>query len=74
LKKFFRAGMSQEQGVRLALDALLDASEEDVATGGPDLVRGIYPSVKIVSQAGTNDLPEGEIHQICELLLSERRR
>jgi proteasome beta subunit len=74
LKKSFRPSMPQEQGVRLALEALVDASEEDVATGGPDLVRGIYPSVKLVSQSGTGDLPEDEIRQICELLLSERRR
>ena len=74
LKKFFRTGMPREQAMRLALDALLDASEEDVATGGPDPVRGIYPSVKLVDQTGTSDLPEDEIRQICDLLLSERRR
>jgi proteasome beta subunit len=60
--------------MRLALDALLDASEEDAATGGPDPVRGIYPSVKLVAQTGTSDLPEDELRQICDLLLSERRR
>jgi proteasome beta subunit len=70
LKKFFRPGMTREQAVRLALEALLDASEEDVATGGPDPVRGIYPSVKIVAQTGTNDLPEDEIRQSCEALLT----
>jgi proteasome beta subunit len=74
LKKFYREGMEREPAVRLAVEALLDASEEDVATGGADLVRGIYPSVKIVSQAGTSDLPEEEIRQMCEALLSERRR
>src|SRR5262247_4652590 len=74
LKKFFRPGMTQDQAVRLALEALLDASEEDVATGGPDPVRGIYPSVKVVAQTGTDDLPEDEIRRICEALLSERRR
>jgi proteasome beta subunit len=74
LKKFFRPGMPREQAVRLALEALLDAAEEDVATGGPDLIRGIYPSVKLVSQSGTNDLPEEEIRQNCESLLNERRR
>jgi proteasome beta subunit len=74
LKKFFRPGMTQGQAVRLALEALLDASEEDVATGGPDPVRGIYPSVKVVTQTGTGDLPQDEIRQICEALLSERRR
>jgi proteasome beta subunit len=66
--------MTRGQAVRLALEALLDASEEDVATGGPDPVRGIYPSVKIVAQTGTHDLPEEEIRQLCEALLSERRR
>src|ERR671923_1508982 len=74
LKKLFREGMEREPAVRLAVEALLDASEEDVATGGADLVRGIYPSVKIVAQTGTHDLPEDEIRQICEALLSERRR
>ena len=74
LKKFFRPGMTREQAARLSVEALLDASEEDVATGGPDLVRGIYPSVKIVAHTGTSDLPDDEIRQICESLFSERRR
>src|SRR5919106_250760 len=65
VKKFYRAGMEREEALRLALDGLIDAADEDVATGGPDLVRGIYPSVKIVTQTGTNDLPETEIHQMC---------
>jgi proteasome beta subunit len=74
LKKFYRTGMSREEAARLALDALLDASEEDVATGGPDPIRGIFPSVKIVTHTGTHDLPEEEVRQVCETLLSERRR
>jgi proteasome beta subunit len=73
LKKFYRANMAREEALRLALDALMDAADEDVATGGPDLARGIYPSVKIVAQTGTDDLPETDIRQICEALLNERR-
>ena len=73
LKKFYRSGMEREAALRLALEALIDAADEDVATGGPDLVRGIYPSVKIVTQTGTNDLPETEIHQMCRMLFDERR-
>jgi proteasome beta subunit len=74
LKKFYRSGMTQEEALRLALEALLDASEEDVATGGPDPIRGNFPSVKVVAHTGTHDLPEAEIRQVCETLLSERRR
>jgi proteasome beta subunit len=73
LKKFYRSNMAPGDALRLALEALIDAADEDVATGGPDLARGIYPSVKIVAQTGTNDLPEAEIHQLCETLLNERR-
>jgi proteasome beta subunit len=73
LKKFYRAAMSPDEALRLALEALIDAADEDVATGGPDLVRGIYPSVKTVTQSGTNDLPEAEIHELCRTLLNERR-
>lgn len=73
LKKFYRPTLERQQGLRLALEALIDAADEDVATGSPDLVRGIYPSVKIVTQTGTSDLPEAEIRQMCETLLNERR-
>jgi proteasome beta subunit len=66
--------MTRAEAVRLAMDALLDAAEEDVATGSPDPVRGIFPTVKIVAQTGTDDLPEDEVRQVCETLLSERRR
>src|SRR5205814_1883626 len=41
LKKRWRAGLSRDEAVRLAVEALVDASEEDVATGGPDPARGI---------------------------------
>jgi proteasome beta subunit len=74
LKKGYRGSMTREEGTRLAIEALLDASEEDVATGGPDLVRGIFPNVKVVDHTGTHDLPEEAVRQICETLLSERRR
>jgi proteasome beta subunit len=29
--------------VRVAVDALYDAADEDAGTGGPDLIRKIYP-------------------------------
>jgi len=34
----------------VALEALYDAAEEDVGTAGPDLIRGIYPTVKTVTK------------------------
>ena len=36
-------GIDRDEAVDLACRALFEAADEDSATGGPDLVRGIYP-------------------------------
>jgi len=35
--------MSRDEALRVSLEALIDAADEDVGTGGPDLVRGHLP-------------------------------
>src|SRR4029453_5284208 len=52
LKKLYRGGAARQEGIRWAAEALVDAAEEDVGTGGPDFVHGIFPSVAIVPRAG----------------------
>ena len=37
--------MSRDEAVRAVVEALYDAADDDSATGGPDLVRRIYPIV-----------------------------
>jgi proteasome beta subunit len=66
LRKFFTPDMSREAALHLALEALVDAADIDVATSGPDLVRGIYPVVKIVSQHGTTTVSDEELRPLCE--------
>ena len=43
IKLGYRVGMSRDDAVELAIEALYEAADEDSATGGPDLIRGIYP-------------------------------
>ena len=74
LKKRYRADMPREEAVRAALEALIDAADEDLGTGGPDLVRGILPSVKIITRSGFSDAPEDEIRRHCEAILGDRSR
>src|SRR5262247_507978 len=38
LKRLYRAGAARDEGLRWAAEALVDAAEEDVGTGGPDLI------------------------------------
>ncbi len=58
----------------MAIEALLDAADEDVGTGGPDLVRGIFPTIKTITRSGFGDVPEDEIRRVVETLLNERAK
>ena len=53
LKKRYRAGLSRDEAVRLAVEALYDAADDDTATGGPDLIRRIFPVVMTATAEGT---------------------
>jgi len=70
LKKFFKKGLSREAAIHLALEALVDAADLDVATAGPDISRGIYPQVKIVAHDGIRDMEADALRQASEALLA----
>src|SRR5215470_7579104 len=74
LKKLWKREMSRDEALRASIEALIDAADEDVGTGGPDLVRGIFPSVKTITRSGFGDVPEDEVKRLCEAILSERSR
>lgn len=58
IRTAFRDDMSHDDALRLALEALVAAAEEDTATGGPDLQRSIYPNVAVVSADGYREVEE----------------
>jgi proteasome beta subunit len=74
LKKLWRRDMAREDALRIALEALLDAADEDVGTGGPDLVRGIFPTLKTITRSGFQDVPDDEVRHVCEAILADRTR
>ena len=45
----------------IAISALFNAADEDSATGGPDLVRGIYPTMATITDEGFARVEEEEI-------------
>jgi proteasome beta subunit len=71
LKKRWRSGMDRGSAIRAAVEALYDASQEDVATGGPNVLRGVFPSVKVVDAAGVQVIGDDELRGIVESILSE---
>ncbi|MGH7359375.1 MAG: proteasome subunit beta [Candidatus Rokuibacteriota bacterium] len=73
LKRLYRAGASRDEGLRWTAEALVDAAEEDVGTGGPDFVLGIFPTVKVVTRAGFEEVVEDVVRAQFEAVLAERR-
>jgi len=74
MREHFRKTLSEEDALRIALLALYNAADEDVSTGGPDLVRGIYPSAKLVSASGISDVDDERMKTIYAALIEERKK
>jgi proteasome beta subunit len=73
LKKLVRPGLDASAAARLVVEALYDAADDDTATGGPDVVRRIFPVVMTATAEGTHRLPEEETAAIAQAILAERQ-
>ena len=72
LKKRWRPDLERSAAVEAAVESLLDASEADTATGGPDPMRGIFPSVFVVSAEGVAEVPADEVRLAFEAVVARR--
>jgi proteasome beta subunit len=73
MKKRWRPGISHDEAIEVAVEALVDAGEEDTATAGPDLVRGIFPTVHVVTTGGVEELADDPVRQAAETVIGRRR-
>lgn len=74
LKMSYRPGLAEEEGVQIALRALYEAADEDLGTGGPDFVRGIYPTVYSLTRAGVEGIPTDRVSRILREISDSLRR
>lgn len=74
LKKLYRPTHTADEAVRVAVEALYDAADDDSATGGPDVIRRIWPVVATVTADGYHRVPDDELATIAEQVLAGRRR
>ena len=72
LKKLWRERMSHDEVVRVVVEALYDAADDDSATGGPDLTRGIFPVVMTATATGTERVSDDDLGAIVRQLLDDR--
>ena len=66
LKKRWRLGLDRGEALEVAVEALLDASQEDAATGGPDPNRGIFPTMIVVTAEGAQTADADELRGAYE--------
>ena len=71
LRAGYSDGLEEDAALRLAVAALVAAAEDDTATGGPDLARGIYPTVVVVSSEGYRELEEDLVAAAARSILEE---
>lgn len=73
LRHLYEADHDATTAARTAVQALFDAAEQDSATGGPDLVRRIYPIVAIIDADGYRELSEDDVVSLVDEVVASRR-
>ncbi|MFF0488308.1 proteasome subunit beta [Nocardia sp. NPDC003482] len=72
LKKTYQHGIDEDRALRIAVEALLDASDDDTATGGPDLLRNIFPTAVVINAEGAEEVSDGRLAEIARTIVDER--
>ncbi|MDT7765697.1 MAG: proteasome beta subunit, partial [Mycobacterium sp.] len=74
MKKLYSQVSDADTALRVAVEALYDAADDDSATGGPDLVRGIYPTAVVLGAEPAEDVPESRIAELAREVIESRSR
>jgi len=69
----FREGLMRDEALELAILSLYEAADADSATGGPDVIRGIYPVVATVTAEGYARLTDEDVATRFEVIVERRR-
>jgi proteasome beta subunit len=65
--------MGQDEVVHAVVEALYDAADDDSATGGPDMVRGLMPSIFVVTGAGTERMDDEAVTTVASRVITQRQ-
>lgn len=69
VKLGFTENLSAEEAIDLLLHALWQAADEDSATGGPDLMRKIFPIVATITSSGFERVSDEDLEVRVRVLL-----
>jgi len=72
LKKLHDPAADLGGAVRTAVESLYDAADDDSATGGPDLIRHIYPVVVSITGDGAVRHPDADVAEVTAAVVNHR--
>jgi proteasome beta subunit len=72
LKKLWTPDLDSDGVIRVVVESLYDAADDDSATGGPDLTRGIYPVVMLATAEGTSRVPDSDLDPVVRAIIADR--
>ena len=70
LKKRYTPEIARQEALEIVAEALWDAADEDIATGGPDLIRKIFPTLYTITTEGVAEIPERVVEELYRELIS----
>lgn len=73
IKVGWRSTLDRATAVALACRALWEAAEADAGTGGPDLLRGIYPIMATITAEGWRQVDDAEMDTVFRAIGEEQR-
>ncbi|MDF1595367.1 MAG: proteasome subunit beta [Acidimicrobiia bacterium] len=73
LRNRYAPDLEEAEALQLTMEALVAASEEDVATAGPDPRRAIFPTVVTVTASGHDEFDDARVEPIASAALEAVR-
>tara|TARA_B100002019_G_C21189379_1_gene557963 strand:+ start:269 stop:844 length:576 start_codon:yes stop_codon:yes gene_type:complete len=71
MKVGYRSDLTRDDAVELVTRSLWEAADADSATGGPDMVRGIYPVVATIDSDGWSLVGDDELGDRYRTLIEQ---
>ncbi len=74
MKKLYPAVSDADSALKVAIESLYDAADDDSATGGPDLVRGIFPTAVTIGSDGAQEVSGELVERLARDVIAARTR
>jgi proteasome beta subunit len=72
IKAQWHEDIGRDEAIDLSLRSLFAAADEDAATGGPDLVRRIFPTIAVIDADGFTSVTDDDVATRAERLIGGR--